>query len=84
MVKNVKSPMSRRPVENLLPQFVGSINYQLLAVMLPKYPNEQLLVAVDYILLRTMASDTLNPIDWSHPPPFTGHYQRIVTVIEKL
>ena len=24
--------------------------------------------------LRTMASETVDPIDWSHPPPYTGQY----------
>ena len=24
--------------------------------------------------LRTMASETVDPIDWPHPPPYTGHY----------
>ena len=29
----------------------------------------ELLVAVDPNLLRTMASETVDPIDWSHSPP---------------
>ena len=36
---------------------------------LPKQPNGELLVAVDHSQLRTMASETVDPIDWSHPPP---------------
>ena len=34
-----------------------------------KQPNGQLLVAVNHNQLRTMASETVDPIDWSHPPP---------------
>ena len=45
------------------------VNYKLLAVILLKQPNGGLLVAVDHNQLRTMASDTVDPIDWSHPPP---------------
>ena len=37
-------------------------------------PNGELLVAVDHNQLRTMASETVNPIDWSLPPPYTGQY----------
>ena len=33
-----------------------------------KYPNGELLVAVDHNQLRTMASETVYLIDWSHPP----------------
>ena len=60
------------PVEKLLPQNVGSIiNY---LQQLPKYPNGELLVAVNHNQLRTMASETVDPIDWSLPPPYTGQY----------
>ena len=65
--KKVKSSMARSlPVENLLPQNVGSIinNLQYL-----KQPNGELLVTVNHNQLRTMASETVDPIDWSHPPP---------------
>ena len=34
-----------------------------------KQPNGELLVAVNHNQLRTMASETVGPIDWSHPPP---------------
>ena len=34
-----------------------------------KQPNGELLVAVNHIQLRTMASEMVDPIDWSHPPP---------------
>ena len=34
-----------------------------------KQPNGELLVAVIHIELLTMASETVDPIDWSHPPP---------------
>ena len=39
-----------------------------------KLPNGELLVAVDHNQLRTMASETVDPIDWSHRPPYTGQY----------
>ena len=65
----VKSSMARSlPVENLLPQNV-QVNYQLLAVIYWSSPMEELPVAVDRNQLRTMASETEDPIDWSHPPP---------------
>ena len=35
----------------------------------PKQPNGELQVAVSQNQLRTMASETVDPIDWSHPPP---------------
>ena len=34
-----------------------------------KQLNGELLVAVNRNKLRTMASETVDPIDWSHPPP---------------
>ena len=34
-----------------------------------KQPNGELLIAVNHNQLRTMASETVDPIDWSHPPP---------------
>ena len=34
-----------------------------------KKPNGELLVAEEHYQLRTMASETVDPIDWSHPPP---------------
>ena len=37
-----------------------------------KQPNGELLVAINHNQLRTMASETLDPIDWSHPPPSWG------------
>ena len=39
-----------------------------------KWPNGELLVAVNHNQLWTMASETVDPIDWSHPPPYTGQY----------
>ena len=64
----VKSSMARSlPVENLLPQNVGSIiNY---LQQCSEQPNGELLVAVNHNQLRTMASETVDPIDWLHPPP---------------
>ena len=60
------------PVENLLPQNVGSIINQL--QQLQKQPNGELQVAVNHNQLRTMASETVDPINWSNPPPYTGQY----------
>ena len=34
-----------------------------------KQPNGELLVAVDHNQLQIMASETVDPIDWSHTPP---------------
>ena len=46
------------------------VNYQLLSCSnLLKYPNGEHLVAVNHNQLRTMASQTVDPIDWSHPTP---------------
>ena len=50
---------------------VCGVNCQLLAVMLHGLSNEQLPVAVDHSQLWTMASDTVDSIDW--PLPFTRH-----------
>ena len=40
------------------------VNYNVL-----KQPNGELLIAVNHNQLRTMASETVDPIDWSQPPP---------------
>ena len=37
-----------------------------------KQPIGELLVAVDHNQLPTMASETVDPIDWSHPPTLMG------------
>ena len=57
------------------------INYHRMWVLLSttcsnlqKQPNGKLLVAVNHNQLPTMASGTVDPIDWSHPPPDTGQY----------
>ena len=44
------------------------VNYELLAVMYWSSPNGELLVAVNHNQLWTMASETVDRIDWSHPP----------------
>ena len=67
LLKNVKSSMARRlPVENLLPKNVGQLTTTCNVL---KQPNGKLIVAVNHNQLRTMASETVDPIDWSHPPP---------------
>ena len=48
-------------------------NYQLIAVMILKYANGELLVAVVHNQLRTMALETVDPMDLSHPHP-NGQY----------
>ena len=56
-----KSP----PVENLLPQFAGSmINY-----LQQWYWSGQLLVAGDNTQLRTMSQEIVGQIAWPLPPP---------------
>ena len=54
------------PVENLVPQNVGSIiNY----LQCTEAANGELLVAINHNQLRIMASEMVDPINWSHPPP---------------
>ena len=43
------------------------VNYQLLAVI-TEAAQWELLVAINHNQLQTMASETVDPIDWSHPP----------------
>ena len=61
------SSMARSvPVENLLPQNVGSIiNYLQYCTEVAQWG---LLVAVNHNQLWTLAPETVDPIDWSHPP----------------
>ena len=69
----VKISMARSlPVENLLPQNEGSVIYYLHSNLL-KYPNRDPLVTVDHNQLLTMASETVDPIDWSYPPTLLGN-----------
>ena len=56
------------PVENLLPLNVGCQLSTTCSNEL-KQPNGKLLVAVNRNQLRIMATETVDPIDWSHPPP---------------
>ena len=64
----IKSSMAwSLPVENQVSQNVESIINYLQYVL--KHPNGKLLVAVNHNQLRTMASETVDPIDWSYPPP---------------
>ena len=55
------------PMENLLLQNVGQLSTTCSNEL--KQPTGELLVAVNHNQLRTMASETVDPIDWSHPPP---------------
>ena len=48
------------------------VNYQLL--MLLKKPNGEFPVAVDHSHLWTMASETVDSIDWPLPTLYTGQY----------
>ena len=71
--KKVKSSMAKSlPLENLLPQNVGSIINYLKYLL--KLADGELLVAVNRIQLRTMSSETVDPIDCLHPPPYTEQY----------
>ena len=46
------------------------VNYQQLTVITEvAQALWELLVAVDHNQLLTLASETVDPIDWSHPPP---------------
>ena len=65
----VKSSMARSlPVENLYyHRMLGQLSTTCINVL--KQPNGELLVAVNHNRLRTMASQTVDPIDWSHHPP---------------
>ena len=56
--------------------FVGSIT---LAAMLLKQHNGHLLAAADHSHLRTMASETVDPINQQLPALFTGQYLLSVT-----
>ena len=51
---------------------VSRFNHQLLAVMLRKYPNGQLPVAINNSQLRTRASETVDPNEWQPPRPSTA------------
>ena len=48
--------------------------FHLLAVMLLTYLNWEIPLAVDLNQIRTMTSETIDPIDWPLPPPYTGPY----------
>ena len=54
----------------------GVNNDQLLAVMTLKEPNGQILSAVENSQVRTVASETVDPIDSPYPNPlhFTEQY----------
>ena len=57
------------------------INYSQLCYW--SSPNGQLPVAVDHSQLRTMALETVYPIDWPLPPPFTWQYSPSTTCLWK-
>ena len=59
-------------MENLFPQNVGSINNLFRVIKLfwgSSSPMGEILVSFDHNQLRTMASETVDPIDWSQPTP---------------
>ena len=67
-VLKIKSSMARSlPVENLLYRMFGQLSTICSNVL--KQPNGELLAAVNNNQLRTMASETVDPIDWSQPTP---------------
>ena len=49
-------------------------NYPLLAVITKVAQWGAPIVPDNYNQLRTMASETVDPIDWPHPPPYTEEY----------
>ena len=55
-------------MENLLPQNVHVVNYQLPAII-TEVAQWETPVEVDHNQLLTMASEMVDLIDWSHPPP---------------
>ena len=56
------------PVENLYyHRMWGQLSTTCSNVL--KQPNGELLVAVDHNHIRTMALETVDPIDWLHHPP---------------
>ena len=54
-------------MENLLPQNVVQLSTAWSNVLVQ--PTGELLVAVNHNQLWTMASETVDPIDWWHPTP---------------
>ena len=68
MVRKVKSSMARSPQWKIYyHRMWGQLSTTCSNVL--KQPNGELLVAVNHNQLQTMASETVDPIDWSHPPP---------------
>ena len=66
--KKIKSSMVRSlQVENLLPQNMCGQLSTTCSNLLKQQPNEEFFFANNQ--LRTMASEKIDPIDWSHPPP---------------
>lgn len=63
----VKSSMQQDHTREEYTTAVCGANYKLLAFMLLKYPDGQLLFAVDPCQLLTMASETLDLIYWPLP-----------------
>ena len=55
------------PEENLLLQNGGQLSTTCSNIL--KLPDGELIVAVDHNKLRTMASETVDPIDWLQPHP---------------
>ena len=76
-ISKVNSSMARiLPVENLLPRNVcGQLSTT--STNLLKQPNGELLVAVYHNQLRTMASETVDKVGWSHPHPQEQYSQSI-------
>ena len=57
-----------------VPLFVRSIILSTTCSGITEVAYGKLLVAVDHNQLQTMASKSVDPIDWSLPPPFTEQY----------
>ena len=71
ILNKVKSTMLGAPRGKSTTAFC-EVSYQLLAVMLLKWPYVQLILSIDHRQLRTMASETVDPIDYSLPHSLEG------------
>ena len=71
MNKKKSSTARSLPVENYYHRMWGQLSTTCSNVL--KQPNGELLVAVNHNQLRSMASETVDRVDWSHPHPH-GQY----------
>ena len=67
-IKKVKSSMARSSQWRIYYHRMW-VQVSTTCSIVLKQPNGQLIVAVNHNQLRTIASERVDPIDWSHPPP---------------